>query len=170
MSVPNTALIAAAISAPPKLSASACSTRSELSTFHQPSRPSPAARSSKPASGISTISDRYVSVKPSVSVSPGSARGVRAGDVGDVAIALMGSFGGLINLVEHALVTEEFRLRRFPAAELCDRRQFDFRKIARMLRRDSRVDWTVMVLRDDLLRLGRVQEFEIGFGNLLGAM
>ena len=76
----------------------------------------------------------------------------------------------LIDLIEYAAVAEELRLRGFPPAELLDRGEFYLRKIRRVARRDRRIERSVVILRDDFLRLRCVQEAQIGFGGFCSSM
>src|SRR3546814_10785627 len=71
------------------------------------------------------------------------------------------------NLVEHAAVVEEALLRRLPAAELViDGDEVHLRELRSIFCLGFRADRTVVILADDVLRLGRVEIFEIGFGEL----
>src|SRR3546814_18308625 len=71
------------------------------------------------------------------------------------------------NLVEHAAVVEEALLRRLPAAELViDGDEVHLRELRSIFCLGFRADRTVVILADDVLRLGRVALFEIGFGEL----
>src|SRR3546814_3872309 len=71
------------------------------------------------------------------------------------------------NLVEHAAVVEEALLRRLPAAELViDGEEVHLRELRSIFCLGFRADRTVVILADDVMRLGRVEIFEIGFGEL----
>src|SRR3546814_3159515 len=71
------------------------------------------------------------------------------------------------NLVEHAAVVEEALLRRLPAAELViDGDEDQLRELRSIFCLGFRADRTVVILDDDVLSLGRVEIFEIGFGEL----
>ncbi len=69
----------------------------------------------------------------------------------------------LVNLVEHATVVEEFRLRGFPAAEVfIDGDQLQFRELIGVLGGDILVPWTIEVFRRDFLTRRAVQVLEVG--------
>src|SRR3546814_76323 len=71
------------------------------------------------------------------------------------------------NLVEHSAGVEEALLRRLPAAELViDGDEVHLRELRSIFCLGFRADRTVVILADDVLRLGRVEIFEIGFGEL----
>ena len=71
---------------------------------------------------------------------------------------------GLVDLVEHAAVGEMGGLRLGPAAEIAvDRGKRDGRETGRLyLARISRIARTIEILRLDLLRLRRIEEFQEG--------
>jgi len=75
--MPNTALIAAAASDARKLNCSAASTRSLVSVSKNCDQPSVADLKTRLASGIRTISESQVSVRPSVNPNPGMTERLR---------------------------------------------------------------------------------------------
>jgi hypothetical protein len=76
------------------------------------------------------------------------------------------ALGVFEDLVEQAAVVEVVGLRLLPAAEIAvDREQLHVREARLVLGRDLRVARPVIILGDDLLRLGRVEIFEIGLGD-----
>src|SRR5437762_1606517 len=86
MRSPSTTLMAAAISDRPKLSLSAASTRAVRIVSKNPEKPSVAALSTRPESGISTITLSHIKVRPSVIPKPGITLGLRQSLVGEVTV------------------------------------------------------------------------------------
>src|SRR5213078_5272487 len=70
------------------------------------------------------------------------------------------------DLVEHAAVGEVHRLRPGPAAEIVDREQLDRGEAGGLVRGVAR---PVEALRGETLALGRVQELQVGGGDLARA-
>src|SRR5271167_1178359 len=114
--------------------------------------------------GINTTIPRYASVKPSVRPNPGSTL------FRFVAIrAILTS--RLIDLVEHAAVAEELRLRLFPSTEIrIDREQRQVRELARVPGRDDPVARAEEILRDYFLPCWAVEKFQVGFRDGRGAV
>jgi len=161
---PNTALIAAASSAAPKLRRSEASTRGVVTTCQNLAGPSSAERRKAADRGSSTISDTYSSVHPIVRPNPGSTRnarrlrrlGVACGGCGRVRAApCMGLL--TVDLVEGAAIVEMLGLCLLPAAErIVDGHQLEARKLAGVPAGDVRIARPVETARDDVLALGAV--------------
>src|SRR4051812_38245226 len=114
------------------------------------------------ASGISTSSDRYASVKASVGPKPGSTpgchrRGRRGGGTTDTASAILlcvsreraALLSSHVDLVVSSVVLEVGLLRLLPAAKrLVNGEQDDLRERAGVLPGDRRVARTVVVAGD----------------------
>ena len=71
----------------------------------------------------------------------------------------------LVDRVEYAAVADEFLANVIPVlADVGHREEPNRRKCCPVLLEDLLVARTVVVLGDDLLRLVRIEEFQIGFG------
>jgi hypothetical protein len=96
-----------------------------------------------------------VTVKPSAGQNPGRTLGSRSlGRLSGRPSA------GLVDLIEQAAVGEEGRLGLAPAAEVrVDVRQRELGEARAVLGQRLRIARPIVVLGDDVLRLGRVEEF-----------
>src|SRR5688500_14348732 len=137
-----------------------------------------AARSGSVTSGTNTISVRYASVYPSVSLNPGrtvrfmvfaapfKGRPTRRCRAPLQGCLICGSSARPVNPVEHPAVVEVRLLGVLPAAKgPIDREQLDLRERARVFRRHPLVARAVMIPRRDFLPVWGVQELQIGFGH-----
>src|SRR5690606_31815165 len=73
------------------------------------------------------------------------------------------------DLIEQRAIVEVDRLHLRPAAEIPDREEREVGETPLELRGDLRIAGTIIILPDDLLGRGRVEEAEIGFGSLARA-
>src|SRR5882757_602544 len=154
MTSPNAALTAAAISAAPKLKRSDATTRGAHTTAQKCPRPEPKLRMNVADSGISTSSDRYTMVYPSVSPNPGMTLRLLA-----------------IDPIEGPIVCEMSSLRLRPTAECTvDGHERDVRKLFRILRGDIRIARTIEMLGGNFLPFLGIQVAQIFFGDLARAM
>ena len=81
------------------------------------------------------------------------------------------SLAGFVDLVEHAAIREMGRLRFLPSAEdVINGVERNFRKIGRMRRQNRRIARAIEVSCFDFLCILAVEELQIGFGDLAGAV